>query len=371
MAAEAGHQPGPQRLAAMRGRAQVHALLARLERLHLSDEERCYASTHARRYLRVLHAVEACLQLRPGAQALLDVAPHLLTDLLATEFPLITNTVGAPWVARAPRPHGGEHLNFDLNQAHAIEGWEGFQRHDIVVLGEILEHLHASPRMVLGCVRRWIAPGGFLILQTPNAARLWARLTLLRGINPFEMPREGQDPGHMHEFTLQELLDLARYHAFEIVSITCEDDFTPQDVAPWRLALRRAVARPVRLWRESFTLVLRKPMNAVDPVVRSRRLGLHIDRYELAGDALRVAGWAADLHEATPARSLELMMDGVALPCALQLMHREDVAAKYHSAALAESGFVLSARVPTDFHASRVSVRCTDCFGDMLEVALP
>ncbi|MSR75578.1 MAG: methyltransferase domain-containing protein [Planctomycetes bacterium] len=345
-------------------------VLAHLEQFQLNAEERSYAATHSRRFVRALAAVDSCLRMRPESQRILDVAPHLLSDLLADSFAQRVNTVGAPWRARSPKLREGEHLDFDLNTAHTQAGWEGFERHDIVMMGEILEHLHASPRMVLGCVRRWIAPGGFLVLQTPNAARLWTRLTLLRGINPFEMPRDGMDPGHFHEFTLQELLDLAAFHALEPVSITCEDDFTPQDVPRWRLLLRRAAARPSKLLRESFTLVLRKPLNAVDPVLRSRRLGLHIDRHELTGDALRVGGWAADLRASVPARALTLHVSGVDVPCTLESVSREDVATNFQKPALAEAGFILSARVPRGFQATHALVRCTDRFGDTMEQPL-
>lgn len=344
------------------------AVLQRLEEFALSVHERAYAGTHARRYVRALDAVNWCLAHRPQARLLLDIAPHLLTDLFAREFALTVNSVGAPWPARG-RPRG-EHLDLDLNLLHSQEHWEGFYRHDIVMMGEILEHLHASPLMVLRAVQRWVAPGGYLIVQTPNAARLWARLTLLRGINPIELPRAGTNPGHLHEYTRQELINVSREAHYEIVSLRCENDFTPEDVPAWRLALRRLAAWPCPMLRESFTLILRKPEHIVDPVLRSHRLALHLDHSALHEGTLTLAGWCADLRSQQPVQALTLEHSGVVVPHTLAVMQRADVAARFGAAALAEAGFILTARLPAGAAPAELSLHASDLFGDRVTLGV-
>ena len=80
------------------------------------------------------------------------------------------------------------------------------RRYDVIVLAEVLEHLHIPPH---ACSSSW--PGscerpGFIVLQTPNAAALHKRVALLLGRNPVEAPRVCQEnPGHFHEYTVGEL----------------------------------------------------------------------------------------------------------------------------------------------------------------------
>ena len=88
-----------------------------------------------------------------------------------------------------------------------------------MVFAEVLEHLHTSPRHVLDFLRTIVAPGGVLILQTPNAVAFHKRLYMLCGRNPFELFREDLcRPGHYREYTLAELGSYARKSGFELVS---------------------------------------------------------------------------------------------------------------------------------------------------------
>jgi hypothetical protein len=86
------------------------------------------------------------------------------------------------------------------------------------VFAEVLEHLYTSPVLVLAALRRLLAPGGVLIVQTPNAASLPKRLKLLAGRNPFELIREDRsNPGHFREYTLDEILWFAAQTNFDVV----------------------------------------------------------------------------------------------------------------------------------------------------------
>jgi hypothetical protein len=80
----------------------------------------------------------------------------------------------------------------------------------------VIEHLAVSPRHVLRFLGSALRSGGWLVLQTPNAARVGNRLRLLAGRNPFEQLRENSlDPGHFREYTVDELLELSRETGFE------------------------------------------------------------------------------------------------------------------------------------------------------------
>ena len=94
----------------------------------------------------------------------------------------------------------------DLNQAQEPGEWIPGSPHQLIILAEVIEHLYTAPSLVLAFLKTFLAPGGILLIQTPNAASLDKRLALLRGRNPYEPIRESrQHPGHFREYTGPEL----------------------------------------------------------------------------------------------------------------------------------------------------------------------
>ena len=80
---------------------------------------------------------------------------------------------------------------------------------DIVVMGEVLEHLYTSPVHVFRFIASMLRPGGYLIVGTPNALAIQRRMELLVGRHPYETIRETRDnPGHFREYTAAELKEL-------------------------------------------------------------------------------------------------------------------------------------------------------------------
>ena len=67
-------------------------------------------------------------------------------------------------------------------------------RFDVVVVGELLEHL-PLPQQTVAEARRVLRPGGRLVGSVPNAYRLKNRLAFLRGHPP------DPDPTHLHQFS--------------------------------------------------------------------------------------------------------------------------------------------------------------------------
>jgi hypothetical protein len=78
----------------------------------------------------------------------------------------------------------------------------------VIVLAEVIEHLHTPAAAVVDYLRGGLAASGFILLQTPNGAALHKRLALLMGRSPVPPPRAcPENPGHLHEYTLAELRD--------------------------------------------------------------------------------------------------------------------------------------------------------------------
>ncbi|HET7572836.1 MAG TPA: methyltransferase domain-containing protein [Gaiellaceae bacterium] len=85
---------------------------------------------------------------------------------------------------------------------------------DVVVMGEVLEHL-AGPAAAVATVRRVLRPGGRFVGSVPNAFRLKSRFAYARGRYPGDW-----DPTHLQLFTpeaLRLLLD-----GFEQVEVRFE-----------------------------------------------------------------------------------------------------------------------------------------------------
>ena len=72
---------------------------------------------------------------------------------------------------------------------------------DVVVAGELLEHLR-DPQRLVAEVRRVLRPGGTFVASVPNAFRLKNRFRFLLGRKPED------DPTHLHMFSPDEVRSL-------------------------------------------------------------------------------------------------------------------------------------------------------------------
>jgi len=87
----------------------------------------------------------------------------------------------------------------DLDESLAF----GEATFDVVVAGELLEHLRDPDRLV-GDVRRVLRPGGTFVASVPNAYRLKNRLRFLLGREPED------DPTHLQMFSPGDVRKLLR-----------------------------------------------------------------------------------------------------------------------------------------------------------------
>lgn len=209
---------------------------------------------HARRYGVLLDLARDLVQ---GPVRILDVG----AAYEAVEFRRLpgatVDSLGFRDERFSPR-EGERHVDFDLNEAERHGSWPELEAYDLVVCAEVIEHLRVSPLHVLGLLRQALRPGGWLVLQTPNAVRLGNRARMLVGRNPFEPIRaEPANPGHFREYTVDELLALGREAGFEVGGWLTANYFETGSSANAALVrLERLV--PARL-RAGITAWLRKP----------------------------------------------------------------------------------------------------------------
>lgn len=188
-----------------------------------------YLQYHQRRYDYLLEVVSRALaNLRPVREEplrVLDVGIGFELELLRERYPEARiNTLGF-FDFRFPVREGDQHFEFDLNQAGQCEP-EGIYPHDLILLAEVIEHLPTSPLRVLSAVRKWLRPGGLLLIQTPNPVSLGRRVAMLRGISPFEIPRDNpKNPGHYCEYTRPQIRQLCQQAGFEVLETDLRNYF--------------------------------------------------------------------------------------------------------------------------------------------------
>jgi SAM-dependent methyltransferase len=98
---------------------------------------------------------------------------------------------------------------------------------DLVIAGEIIEHLIYDPMHMLLEARRVLADGGYLLVTTPNVGSIASVAKTLNGLdNPqifflYKRPVQGEEPdiGHMREYTAHELGEAVKAAGFEVTKL--------------------------------------------------------------------------------------------------------------------------------------------------------
>jgi SAM-dependent methyltransferase len=213
---------------------------------------------HERRYAVLLETVR---RLVPPQPRLLDVGAAHETTMLR-ELPGATvDTLGFD-DARFPPREGERHIPFDLKDAERPESWPELEPYDLVVCAEVIEHVPVAPQHVVRFIAGALRPGGWLVLQTPNAARIANRVRLLAGSNPFEPLREDSArAGHFREYTVDELLTLGRKGGLELGGWLTANYFDTGTRA--NALLRRLGPLVPRRLRAGVTVWLRKPASTL------------------------------------------------------------------------------------------------------------
>lgn len=155
---------------------------------------------------------------------LLDIGCHYLHFARAAAiagcsvYGIDTLDFATPEIAQMGAPYGIKLVAGDLRN-----GVLPFQSNlfDAVVFAETIEHLYFSPLPIMQEIRRLLAPGGYLLLTTPNALRAKNRLYMILGRNIYEdLEKFCFEPtgwSHHREYTFSEVEWLFNYVGLKVV----------------------------------------------------------------------------------------------------------------------------------------------------------
>lgn len=190
-----------------------------------TGELRGYATADCERFLRTLELVP------PGGGELLEIGGNpYFTTLLLRKFRSEYQLTVSNYFSRGPgletqvvRFDGfdgtPEECTFTYHSLN-IEEWRfpfADEQMDIVVFGEVLEHMTNDPMHAMREISRVLKPNGRLVLTTPNAARLENVIALVEGRNLYD-PYSAYGPygRHNREYTRDELHRMMTFCGFEV-----------------------------------------------------------------------------------------------------------------------------------------------------------
>jgi cyclopropane fatty-acyl-phospholipid synthase-like methyltransferase len=134
---------------------------------------------------------------------------------------------------------------------------------DVVVMCEVIEHFPIPPYLVLEKIQRWMKPGGWIYLTTPNLYRLRNLVRMFLGTRVFDLfylPERGQGIGHPFEYSAFHLRWQLEKSGFEDIQIQLRqlDNAGASPITQ----LGRILAMPLLLrplWRDKLVAIARKP----------------------------------------------------------------------------------------------------------------
>lgn len=127
-----------------------------------------YTAYHSQRYAVLLNLLKNYISQEDTK--VLDIGGSKLTKLIRSEFNVKVDTIGFP-EDNLTNTH--KHYRFYLNDAQYQDKWRtNIPEYNVIVMAEVIEHLHTSPTLVLSFLKTLLKPEGVLIIQTPNALAL-------------------------------------------------------------------------------------------------------------------------------------------------------------------------------------------------------
>jgi SAM-dependent methyltransferase len=133
---------------------------------------------------------------------------------------------------------------------------------DLVMLNDVVEHLHNSPRSLLNSVLALVKEGGFLLISVPNAVNIRKRIDVALGrsnYQKFDLYYWYPDPwrGHIREYTKHDLRLLAENLGLSIVELKSCDHMLRRIPIFFR-GPYLAVTSIFRGWKDSWLLIAKK-----------------------------------------------------------------------------------------------------------------
>lgn len=184
-----------------------------------------YLNFHVIRYLYLLQKILHFIPIQ--TKKILDIGTGFEVDLMRSVFEMPIDTLGfyhGGWESFADETF----YEVDLNNQDLLK--KAKAKYSLIIMAEVIEHLHSAPETVLHNIRNWLSTDGILIIQTPNAVSLPKRLKMFFGIHPFEKIRLNKDnPGHFREYTIHELVQICETAGYEVLEASAKNYFRPKN----------------------------------------------------------------------------------------------------------------------------------------------
>ncbi|MCX6142885.1 MAG: class I SAM-dependent methyltransferase [Ignavibacteriales bacterium] len=133
---------------------------------------------------------------------------------------------------------------------------------DMIMLHDVLEHLHNSPRDLLNDLLELAKPEGLLFVTVPNAVNIRKRVDVLFGrtnLPPFEgyYWYPGSWRGHVREYVMNDLVHLSEYLDLEVLELRGCDHML-EKLPMFSRPAYLLVTNLFKGWKDSWLLVARK-----------------------------------------------------------------------------------------------------------------
>ncbi|MGB7267119.1 MAG: methyltransferase domain-containing protein [Terracidiphilus sp.] len=133
---------------------------------------------------------------------------------------------------------------------------------DMLILNDVLEHLHDSPRELMNSLLELVKPNGLLLMTVPNAGNIRKRLVLLFGGTNYQQFDTyywypGQWRGHVREYVKSDLRKLSKYLSLEVLELHGCDQMLHR-VRGVSRGVYVAATSLMKGWKDSWILVARK-----------------------------------------------------------------------------------------------------------------
>lgn len=182
------------------------------------DKELAYMKEHRYRFERILNSIPSS----SAPMRILDVGTTPFTAYLKAAYPHyeIYGLDRTNLMEERCKSKGIQFETCDLGSEPVPFDDDYF---DLIIFSEVLEHILAPPSDVLKQLRRIMRKNGKLIISVPNIAGLDRRIWLLFGVTPLGDPdrimsHEWHGYGHLHEYTMKEIVSKLKGCNFTILS---------------------------------------------------------------------------------------------------------------------------------------------------------
>jgi len=137
---------------------------------------------------------------------------------------------------------------------------------DGIMISNVIEHLHESPRDLLNNAGVCLREGGYLFVTMPNSANLRKRLSVLAGKSNYPSAQMfyewiGKWRGHVREYTLAETEYILGRNGFRVLfSSTYHSMLEKRIKHKFAIFIYKTICRIFPTFRESLATVASKPV---------------------------------------------------------------------------------------------------------------